>query len=195
MLELLPYNWDWKGISEIYVNLTRSLGDVHHIAWRARHPRWAVYPNLDERRYADWTAEECTSRHAHMRACVHACVRACVVISMCACMCTCSLADNGRQGSSTSRSCERCCRRGSCLQTTGQVSGWVVLKGVHAWHGRDCLEVHARAAMVADAATLQEMLMDFLPSVLRGASVQSMAQPWPSATHSSAAQTGLWWDK
>ena len=25
VLELLPYNWDWKGISEIYVNLTRSL--------------------------------------------------------------------------------------------------------------------------------------------------------------------------
>lgn len=62
VLELLPYNWDWKGISEIYVNLTRSLGDVHHLAWRARHPRWAQYNNIDEQRYADWTAEECSSR-------------------------------------------------------------------------------------------------------------------------------------
>ena len=62
VLELLPYNWDWKGISEIYVNLTRSLGDVHHLAWRARHPRWALYAQPDEQRYADWTAEECSSR-------------------------------------------------------------------------------------------------------------------------------------
>lgn len=121
VLELLPYNWDWKGISEIYVNLTRSLGDVHHLAWRARHPRWAQYNNIDEQRYADWTAEECSSR--------------------------------------------------------------------------DCLEVHARASMVADAATLQEMLIDFLPKVFRGESVQSLAQPWPSASHGTRGADGLWWEK
>lgn len=35
MLELLPYNWEWQGISEIYLNLTRSVGCVHHFAWKA----------------------------------------------------------------------------------------------------------------------------------------------------------------
>ncbi|KAK9799429.1 hypothetical protein WJX73_010108 [Symbiochloris irregularis] len=109
VLELLPYNWDWRGISEIYVNLTRSIGDVHHFAWRARHPRWALYPSADEERYADWTAEECSSS--------------------------------------------------------------------------DCLEVHARAHMVVDSATVQEMIMDLAPGVFRGASVPSLAQPWPSASH------------
>lgn len=62
-MELLPYNWEWKGISKIYVNLTRSLGDVHHLAWRATHPKWAVYSNADHARYAEWTPEECNSRY------------------------------------------------------------------------------------------------------------------------------------
>lgn len=35
MLELLPYNWEWHGISEVYLNLTRSVGCVHHFAWKA----------------------------------------------------------------------------------------------------------------------------------------------------------------
>lgn len=35
VLELLPYNWEWQGISEIYLNLTRSVGCVHHFAWKA----------------------------------------------------------------------------------------------------------------------------------------------------------------
>ncbi len=62
-MELLPYNWEWKGISKIYVNLTRSLGDIHHLAWRATHPKWAVYSNADHARYAEWTPEECNSRY------------------------------------------------------------------------------------------------------------------------------------
>jgi hypothetical protein len=40
-MELLPYNWEWQGISRLYANLTTSLGDVHHLAWRAQHPRRA----------------------------------------------------------------------------------------------------------------------------------------------------------
>lgn len=60
---------------------------------------------------------------------------------------------------------------------------------------RDCLEVHARAHMKVDAATIQEMLMDLLPSVLSGASVRSLAQPWPSASRNQVNETGLWWDK
>jgi hypothetical protein len=35
VLELLPYNWEWRGISEIYLNLTRSVGSLHHFAWKA----------------------------------------------------------------------------------------------------------------------------------------------------------------
>lgn len=62
MLELLAYNWEWKGISEVYYNVTSSVGDIHHFAWRAKHPRWAQYIDENEARYAHWTAEECSSR-------------------------------------------------------------------------------------------------------------------------------------
>ncbi|DBB16714.1 TPA: hypothetical protein ACH3X3_014959 [Trebouxia sp. C0006] len=71
VLELLAYNWEWKGISEVYVNVTSSVGDIHHFAWRAKHPRHAQYIDVDEARYAHWTAEECSSRHCvevHSRA-------------------------------------------------------------------------------------------------------------------------------
>ncbi len=64
VLELLAYNWEWKGISEVYYNTTSSVGDIHHFAWRAKHPRWAQYVDEDEARYAHWTAEECSSRCA-----------------------------------------------------------------------------------------------------------------------------------
>lgn len=62
VLELLAYNWEWKGISEVYVNITQSVGDIHHFAWRAKHPRWSEYIDADEARYAYWTPEECSSR-------------------------------------------------------------------------------------------------------------------------------------
>ena len=62
VIELLPYNWEWKGISRLYKNLTVSVGDIHHFAWRARHPRFAVYMSPDDARYAEWAAEECQSR-------------------------------------------------------------------------------------------------------------------------------------
>ncbi|DBA71209.1 TPA: hypothetical protein ACH3X2_011604 [Trebouxia sp. C0005] len=71
VLELLAYNWEWKGISEVYVNVTSSVGDIHHFAWRAKHPRYTHYIDEDEARYAHWTAEECSSRHCvevHSRA-------------------------------------------------------------------------------------------------------------------------------
>ena len=45
----------------------------------------------------------------------------------------------------------------------------------------DCLEAHAKAAMIADSATLSEMLAAMLPAVLRGESVTALRQPWPSA--------------
>ncbi|KAL3143022.1 hypothetical protein ABBQ38_003301 [Trebouxia sp. C0009 RCD-2024] len=120
VLELLPYNWEWKGISQVYHNVTTSVGDVHHFAWRAKHPRWAQYMDQDEARYAHWTAEECSSRH--------------------------------------------------------------------------CVEVHARAGMLADTSTIHEMLMDVLPAAFRGAAVSDLKQPWPLA-FTATGTTGLWWDK
>ena len=65
MVELLPYNWEWKGVSRIYKNISSSMGDIHHYAWRAKHPKWAVYPSEHEARYAEWTAEECVGRCVH----------------------------------------------------------------------------------------------------------------------------------
>lgn len=62
MLELLPYNWEWKGISQIYLNLTRSLGDIHHFAWRAPSAQWVVYAEPEDAKYAHWTIEECASK-------------------------------------------------------------------------------------------------------------------------------------
>ena len=38
-MELLPYNWEWNGISRMYANLTASCGNIHHVAWRAKNPR------------------------------------------------------------------------------------------------------------------------------------------------------------
>ena len=67
VLELLPYNWEWKGLSEIYLNLTRSLGGIHHFAWRATSAQWAVYADPDDAKYSHWTIEECSSKWVQFR--------------------------------------------------------------------------------------------------------------------------------
>ena len=61
VLELLPYNWEWRGVSTLYRNITSSLGDVHHFAWRAQSAKHAAYEGPDDARYGDWTHEECAS--------------------------------------------------------------------------------------------------------------------------------------
>ncbi len=61
VLELLPYNWEWRGVSTLYRNITSSLGDVHHFAWRAQSAKHAAYESPDDARYGDWTHEECAS--------------------------------------------------------------------------------------------------------------------------------------
>lgn len=61
VLELLPYNWEWRGVSTIYRNITASLGDVHHFAWRAQSAKHTAYENPDDARYGEWTHEECAS--------------------------------------------------------------------------------------------------------------------------------------
>jgi len=60
------------------------------------------------------------------------------------------------------------------------------------------LDVNARAGMVADLATIRELLYGVLPAVLRsaepGAAVAALAQPWPTLEHPSGG-AGLWAEK
>jgi hypothetical protein len=70
LVELLPYNWDWAGESSRYYNMTRLLGDVIHLGWRAGSDRWVVYQGGDDK-YRHWTPDECGSKSctdAHGRA-------------------------------------------------------------------------------------------------------------------------------
>ena len=64
MVELLPYLWEWEGMSMLFRNLTNSLGDVHHFAWRARRPRHVLYAAEKDTRFAEWNAEECQTVYA-----------------------------------------------------------------------------------------------------------------------------------
>ena len=73
VLELLPFNWEWGGLSEVSRNLTRSLADIHHFGWRAPSAAAAAYASEEDAKYAGWRADECTSRgclEAHDRAAV-----------------------------------------------------------------------------------------------------------------------------
>jgi hypothetical protein len=64
--------------------------------------------------------------------------------------------------------------------------------------GRECLDVNARAGMIADLATIRELLYGVLPAVLRsaepGSAVAALAQPWPTLEHPSGG-AGLWAEK
>ena len=57
--------------------------------------------------------------------------------------------------------------------------------------------MNARAGMVADVATIRELLYEVLPPVLRGgsgATVAAHARAWPTLEQPSGG-TPLWWDK
>jgi hypothetical protein len=60
--ELLPYNWEWQGLSRLYKNLTRSTGVLHHFAWRPKQPKWAVYHNDADAKFSSWNATECSGK-------------------------------------------------------------------------------------------------------------------------------------
>lgn len=78
VVELLPFNWNsGAGISDIYRNATWSCADVHHVAWRARHPRWVQYNSTDDERYSSWTAEEC-----QVQACIDVHSRARMIVDV-----------------------------------------------------------------------------------------------------------------
>jgi hypothetical protein len=57
--------------------------------------------------------------------------------------------------------------------------------------------VHAKAAMIVDTATVQEMIMRVLQPVAHGSSVEALRKmlPWPKAGLEEFVGTGLWWDK
>lgn len=40
VLELLPYKWEWRGVSRLYYNMTQSTGWLHHWAWRPLDAKW-----------------------------------------------------------------------------------------------------------------------------------------------------------
>ncbi|KAG2429620.1 hypothetical protein HXX76_010852 [Chlamydomonas incerta] len=69
VFELLPYKWEWLGISKLYYNITRTVGDIHHFAWRPTEHTLAHYDHENYTRYAPWTPEECSARECLM---VHA---------------------------------------------------------------------------------------------------------------------------
>ena len=73
VVEILPYNWDFAGLSEVYKNLSTSVGELGHVAWRAPCGDWMVYASEADARYSSWTPVECSSTHcleAHARAAV-----------------------------------------------------------------------------------------------------------------------------
>lgn len=62
--ELLPFNWEWRGISQMYRNMTASAGDIHHFAWRPRDKAWAQYASESDRKFASWLPSECLGKCA-----------------------------------------------------------------------------------------------------------------------------------
>ncbi|CAD7703972.1 unnamed protein product [Ostreobium quekettii] len=71
VFELIPYNCEWAGMSEMYANMTQACGDLHHFAWTARDRKWAAYASEADGRYANWTSDECWAKEclvAHERA-------------------------------------------------------------------------------------------------------------------------------
>lgn len=69
VFELLPYKWEWLGISQLYRNMTQTAGSVHHFAWRPQDHNLALYDHANYTRYHTWTPEECSARECLM---VHA---------------------------------------------------------------------------------------------------------------------------
>ena len=66
---------------------------------------------------------------------------------------------------------------------------------VHINVGRECVSAHARASMLVDTGSVQELLYGLIPSVLRNDTVEALRRPWPEAPAAGPIErTGLWWD-
>eukprot|EP00201_Polytomella_parva_P010645 CAMPEP_0175064858 /NCGR_PEP_ID=MMETSP0052_2-20121109/15583_1 /TAXON_ID=51329 ORGANISM="Polytomella parva, Strain SAG 63-3" /NCGR_SAMPLE_ID=MMETSP0052_2 /ASSEMBLY_ACC=CAM_ASM_000194 /LENGTH=455 /DNA_ID=CAMNT_0016331289 /DNA_START=439 /DNA_END=1805 /DNA_ORIENTATION=+ len=59
VLELLPYKVEWQKMTMSYFNATRSVGDIHHWAWRAVKPENCKY-DAENEKYVSWPAEDCS---------------------------------------------------------------------------------------------------------------------------------------
>ncbi|MEW5308350.1 MAG: hypothetical protein WDW38_000318 [Sanguina aurantia] len=46
VVELLPYKWEWQGVSRLFYNMTQSMGDIHHHAWRPMEREWCANPRI-----------------------------------------------------------------------------------------------------------------------------------------------------
>lgn len=77
VLELLPFKWEWHKISMMYYNMTQSIGDIHHFAWRPTNVEAAVYRESYARRYKDWFPGEC-----HAKECLQVQAKADVIVDV-----------------------------------------------------------------------------------------------------------------
>eukprot|EP00798_Chlamydomonas_sp_ICE-L_P022811 gene22811-29982_t len=62
VMELLPYKWEWHKISMLYYNVTQSIGDIHHWAWRPMTDEYCKYADKQGPRYRDWFPSECHAK-------------------------------------------------------------------------------------------------------------------------------------
>jgi hypothetical protein len=62
--EFVPFNWEWNRMSELYKNLTDSVGTLHHFAWRPHESWWAEYESVADSKFSPWSAAECQSKCA-----------------------------------------------------------------------------------------------------------------------------------
>jgi hypothetical protein len=161
VMELLPYKWEWQQISRLYFNTTQSTGYIHHFAWR---------PQVRRRR------------------------RCC-----CRCCCRCGqgqqLPHSPPPPPHTHTQQAQANASGAppppaptspsqdvsaCVYTdAGDVrySSWTYEE----CFSRECLVVHARAGLTVDVDAVRATLLDKLPQVLAGATVESLREEWPQA--------------
>ena len=174
VVELLPYNWEWKGVSRIYKNITSSMGDINHFAWRAKHPKWAVYPSPHEARYAEWTAEECVGRCVKAECCRSTDAGAEAYNKqkradrklMCSLRSSSGIADF-QSCALQALSAHTCLRPEKLALLLLQALACLTKLSLECCS--DCLDVHARAAMRVDVATVQELIVESLPGRSRRA--------------------------
>ncbi|MEW5302301.1 MAG: hypothetical protein WDW36_005101 [Sanguina aurantia] len=62
VVELLPYKWEWQGVSRLFYNMTQSMGDIHHHAWRPMEREWCEYIETTDIKYHTWNPVECHAR-------------------------------------------------------------------------------------------------------------------------------------
>mmetsp|Transcript_26134 Transcript_26134/g.70756 ORF Transcript_26134/g.70756 Transcript_26134/m.70756 type:complete len:546 (+) Transcript_26134:118-1755(+) len=77
VVELLPYKWEWANLSMLYRNITESMGDIHHFAWRPQHYKFAYYSNISDLKYHTWTPIEC-----HAKECLSIQARAGLIVDL-----------------------------------------------------------------------------------------------------------------